>query len=214
MEPMSLFLITQTAFKINSTKLFSILPNISPYDVIHLEVRALLVELPLDHAGGDPLDDEVFQFPDGGDGELGHEEAVGQHLVLLGEADHSEQPQLAAHGLGHLGQRVGALGQALVAPVREYVEQGEVLAVRPVSQLLNILFEGLRCQCSKENALALGYLNVGHVQQLSEHEDRGSLQRLLDQLHRGRPLGVLGQQHELLQGVGSHSVQVNHRAFV
>ena len=103
-------------------------------------MRTFLVQLPLDHAGGDPLYDEVLQLPDGGDGELGHEEAVGQHLVLLGEADHGEKPQLAAHGLGHLGQRVGALGQALVAPVREYVEQGEVLAVRPVSQLLDIFY--------------------------------------------------------------------------
>ena len=178
-------------------------------------MRTFLVQLPLDHAGGDPLYDEVLQLPDGGDGELGHEEAVCQHLVLLGEADHGEQPQLAAHGLGHLGQRVGALGQALVAPVREYVEQGEVLAVRPVSQLLDIFYcLKVRRQCSKKTALTLGYLNVGHVQQLSEHKDRGGLQRLLDQLYRGRPLGVLGEQHELLEGVCGHSVQVNHRAFV
>ena len=113
-------------------------------------MRTFLVQLPLDHAGGDPLYDEVLQLPDGGDGELGHEEAVGQHLVLLGEADHGEKPQLAAHGLGHLGQRLGALGQALVAPVREYVEQGEVLAVRPVSQLLDIFYcLKVRRQCSK-----------------------------------------------------------------
>ena len=60
----------------------------------------------------------------------------GQYLASLGEADHSKQPQFAAHGLGDLRQRLRALRQILESSKREDVEEGQVRTVWRVGQVL------------------------------------------------------------------------------
>ena len=98
----------------------------------------LLVQFSLHDSSWNSLYDEILELPDVVNVKLLHEEAVGEQLALLGEADHSQQPQLSPHERGDVWDWVATGGEVFVGTESEHVEDGEICGVGSVGQILGL----------------------------------------------------------------------------